>query len=254
MIFFRRVVGGSMMPTLRHGQSVVFVSRRDYKIGEVVCAVVDSREVVKRIVRCDGQRVYLCGDNTGHSTDSRHYGAIDKGAILGSMKYSIPVSQDPPKLRHPRGAVLGWGAAGVMVLFAVVHLIRIDTFVPELSHVLGGNRTVTLWLASGIVVSEVFAIPFLMRMRLSLLAQYVSGALGVVVPLFWTLVAVWSYGLSASTAQLGEFVSLPSSWLLIVGDLVWLGYAYFTLWALGYDYRPHERQSFVTKWFARLSK
>ncbi len=254
MIFVRRVNGESMPPTLLQGQVVVCMTRGTYRVGDIIVALVDGREVVKRIIRDHGDTVWLAGDNARHSTDSRHYGAVDKSAILGGMKYALPVSQTAPKLRNVHGTALGWVAAAIMIVFAVIHLFRIDTFVPELSRALGGDRTLTLWLGSGIIVAEVFALPFLMRMRLSTLAQYSSGALSVIVPLFWCLIAVWSYGSDVSTAQLGEFKALPSSGLLIAGNVAWLCFAYFTLWALGYDHRPHEKQSIVTKLFARLSK
>jgi hypothetical protein len=243
-----------MLPTLCPGQVVVCLSGARYDVGDIVAVMVDGREVIKRVTAISGDKVRLSGDNPARSTDSRHYGAVSKSAILGVMKYTLPVSQPAPKLRHPRGATLGWIAAGIMIVFAVIHLFRIDTFIPELSKALGSDRTLTLWLGSGIVFAEVCALPFLMRMRLSVLAQYVSGAFGVVVPLVWLLIAVWTYGTSVSTAQLGEFKLLPSSGLLIVGNAIWLLYVYFTLWALGYDYHPHEKQSFVTKWFSRLSK
>lgn len=244
-----------MAPTLRSGQVVVCVSRADYAVGNIVVARVNDREVIKRVASVSGDAMYLTGDNSGASTDSRHYGSVGKRDILGVMKYTYPVrALDAPKLRHMYGRYFGWAAAAVMIGFAVLHMFRIDTFVPELQRALGWDRTAAAWLAGGIVCAEVFAVPFLLRMRLSVLAQYASGLLGVVVPLFWTLLAIGTYGSPASTAQLGEFVSLPSSPLVIVLNIVWLTGAYITLWALGYDYRPHEKQSFVTKLLSRLSK
>ncbi|MGB3023313.1 MAG: S26 family signal peptidase [Candidatus Saccharimonadales bacterium] len=243
-----------MQPTLSQGQVVVCMTRGTYRVGDIIVALVGGREVVKRIIRDHGDTVWLAGDNARHSTDSRHYGAVDKSAILGGMKYALPRTVALPKTRSRYGSMFGWVAAGIMIVFAVVHLFRIDTFVPELQLALSIDRTGAAWLAGAIVCAEVFALPFLMRMRLSVLAQYVSGALSVLVPLLWCLVAVWTYGFDTTTAQLGEFVYLPSSLPLVVANLVWLGFAYYTLWCLGYDYRPHEKQSAVTKLFARLSK
>lgn len=243
-----------MSPTLRQGDIVVVVGWARYVLGDIVMARVNGREVIKRVSKVDHYHVWLVGDNPTASTDSRHYGPVDKSAILGVMRYTLPASQPAPKLRNKHGVLLGWIAAGIMIAFAVIHLFRIDTFVPEFSKALGGNRTLTLWMASSVVIAEVFALPFLLRMRLSPLAQYISGAFGVAVPLVWLLVAVWTYGGTVSTAQLGEFKSLPSSWLLIVANSTWLVFAYFILWALGYDHRPRERQSFVTRWLTRISK
>jgi len=101
---------------------------------------------------------------------------------------------------------------------------------------------------------EVFAIPFLLRMPLSKLARYFSGAFVVAVPLFWTLVAIWMYGSTYSTAQLGEFVSLPSSSILIIINLLWTVFAYYTVWALGYDNRPGQNKSFAGKWLSKITR
>lgn len=256
MIFFRQVRGESMAPALGDGQVIVGVTGRAVYVGDVVVVVVarDKKELIKRVIHTDKNKVWIEGDNVSRSTDSRHFGWIAKSDILGSMKYTLPIAQDPPKLRTKQGPMLGWIAAVILIVSSLVHLFRIDTFVPELSLALGSNQTLTLWIASILVSMEVFALPFLMRMRLSTLAQYVSGAFAVVVPLVWLLISIWTFGSNSSTAQLGEFVSLPSSWVLIVVNLVWLTFSYYTIWALGYDHRPNEKKSFVNTWLSRLSK
>lgn len=237
MIFIRRINGVSMIPKLRPGAVVVGSTNGKWQAGSIVFANAYGREVVKRIVKIDGDRVWLEGDNPPVSTDSRQYGSLPKSAIIGVMKYSLPSSTPAPKLRHPKGEYMGWVSAIVIMFFAVVHLFRIDTFVPELQMVFGFNRVVVplLIIASLIVCAEVFALPFLFRMRLSPLARYISGAFSVLVPLFWLLVSIWTLNQGISTAQLGEFVSLPSTWLLIIVNTIWLIFACLTIWALGYD-------------------
>ncbi len=224
-----------MLPHLLPGHIIVGSTRSQWQKGDVVIAQVRGREVIKRVRKIRGDRIWLQGDNHAASTDSRQYGSIDKSAILGSMKYSLPSSKPAPKLRHRYGAYMGWAAALILIAFAIIHLFRIDTFIPELQRALGNNRVMTLMLGSWIVVAEVFALPFLFRMRLSRLAQYISGALSVLAPLFWMLVAIWTINQGVSTAQLGEFHSLPSTWLLVVANALWLVFAYGTIWALGYD-------------------
>lgn len=255
MLFFRRISGASMMPRLHPGDIVFGTTRRIIRKGDIVVALVDGREVIKRVANISGSNVSLMGDNAAHSTDSRDYGAVSKSAIMGVMKQSFPVrAVEPPKLRFKYGAYLGWGAALIMAAFAVIHLFRIDTFVPELQTALGIDRYGAAWAAGFLVCAEVFALPFLMRMKLSLLAHYVSGAFGVVVPLFWTLLAIWNYGGPASTAQLGEFKDLQSDAIVVGLNLVWLLFAYMTLWALGYDRHNNEKVSRFSKFLSRLSK
>lgn len=254
MILFRRVSGESMVPRLYPGQWVVCGESRSYSVYDVVVVRCDDKEIIKSITAINGDQVWLEGSNTSASTDSRDFGWVDKSAILGRMKFAFPRAVPAPTLRDRRGGVLGFVAAVIMICFALVHLFRIDTFVPELAHVFGGNRTMTAWIGSLIVIMEVFAIPFLLRIRLSRLAQYCSGLFAVAVPLVWLLIAIWSAGTGVSTAQLGEFLALPSNWLLIAANLVWLLFSYYTIWALGYDYKPGEKQTFVTRWLSRLSK
>ena len=63
MIFVRRVNGESMQPTLLQGQVVVCMTRGTYRVGDIIVALVDGREVVKRIIRDHGDTVWLVGDN-----------------------------------------------------------------------------------------------------------------------------------------------------------------------------------------------
>lgn len=254
MIFFRRISGDSMETRLHNRQLMIGRSGQVIKLGHIVVLNHNGKEIVKRVSRIEKDKVWIEGDNITQSTDSRDFGWINKSDILGVMKYSLPIAQDPPKIRAKRAPIFGWIAAVILIGFALIHLFRIDTFVPELTLALGANQKIILWVASILISMEVFALPFLMRMKLSLLAQYVSGFFVVAVPLVWLLVSIWTFGGTNSTAQLGEFVSLPSSWLLILLNFLWLMFSYYTIWALGYDHRSNEKQSVVNKWLSRLSK
>lgn len=73
----RRVVGNSMVPTLRHGQ-LILVKNKKYRSGDVVVAKQDSREVVKRLLFKD-TKISLYGDNP----NSARYENVAKGDIVG---------------------------------------------------------------------------------------------------------------------------------------------------------------------------
>lgn len=253
MIGIRRVRGDSMSPALRNQQLILFVRQSTPHSGDIIMFLHDGKEMVKRVLQTHTNRVWVEGDNKNHSTDSRHFGWVDKSAILGVMKISFPVAIEPPKPRKQHGPLFGWIAAIIMIAFALVHLFRIDTFVPELNLVFL-NSTLTMWFASVLVIMEVFAIPFLLRIRMSRLAQYVSGAFAIVVPLIWALITIWTFGVDVSTAQLGEFVYLESGWLLLIANIIWLMFSYYTVWALGYDRRVGEKDSIVYRYLSRLSK
>lgn len=86
MIFFRRVVGDSMSPTLRDGQIIIAHTLRKFRAGQVVIAFVDGKEVVKRIDRVESNgQLYLLGDNEIHSTDSRSFGSVVDSKIEGTV-------------------------------------------------------------------------------------------------------------------------------------------------------------------------
>ena len=151
------------------------------------------------------------------------------------MKDIFPKAVKPPKLVKPYGPLLGYAAAAILALFAIIHLFRIDTLVPIIDDVLPGDTGAAATFVVAIVLAEVFALPFLLRMKLSPLAHICSGFLVILAPLMWTLLAMWSYNAGISTGQLGEFVHLPSTWLLVVANFMWLGYNFYTLWTLGYN-------------------
>lgn len=74
-----------MRPTLRSGQLVLAVRRSDYQVGDVVVAHTQGHDVIKRIEKLDENHVWLAGDNSEESVDSRHYGPLALGDVLGRV-------------------------------------------------------------------------------------------------------------------------------------------------------------------------
>ena len=85
MLYIRKVVGTSMTPCLKSGQIVVFLRTRNYEQSDVVLAKIVNKEVVKRIKNIAGSKVWLQGDNSLESTDSREYGPILIEHIYGRL-------------------------------------------------------------------------------------------------------------------------------------------------------------------------
>ena len=86
----RRVLvrGPSMVPALRHGdQVVVLFSRRKPRPGSVVVvSLTDDTLAVKRLVRVEPDgRVWVEGDNSFGSTDSRSLGSLPPEAVRGRV-------------------------------------------------------------------------------------------------------------------------------------------------------------------------
>lgn len=139
----------------------------------------------------------------------------------------------PPKVKESYAIRLSWILAIIMIGFAVVHLFRIDKLIPTLGEILGS--TGAMWYAVLVVIVEVFAVPYLLRLRLSPLMRAVSGSCMVLVPLLWTCLAIWSVGSGHSTGQFSSYVSTPGSWWLIFLNLAWLGVSYWLLWLTNFD-------------------
>jgi nickel-type superoxide dismutase maturation protease len=85
------IVGDSMAPLLRDGDWILVdpdaYRRRPPRPGELV-VVPDPREperiVVKRVAAIDSRGLLdLAGDNPARSTDSRRFGPVDPGGVLG---------------------------------------------------------------------------------------------------------------------------------------------------------------------------
>ncbi|MDJ0743616.1 MAG: nickel-type superoxide dismutase maturation protease [Xenococcaceae cyanobacterium MO_167.B27] len=88
-----RVTGASMQPLLQPGEEILIdinaYKKASPQIGDIIVAFHPYRPkfpIVKRIVSIekDGS-LFLQGDNTLESTDSRSYGAIQLDQILGKV-------------------------------------------------------------------------------------------------------------------------------------------------------------------------
>jgi phage repressor protein C with HTH and peptisase S24 domain len=82
MIILRRVEGVSMAPAFPHGRLVIGWRWRRPQVGDVVIVRHHRVELIKRVDKLEGGRVYLLGDNPEESTDSRHYGWLPVAAVL----------------------------------------------------------------------------------------------------------------------------------------------------------------------------
>lgn len=77
----RRVVGDSMLPTLKPGDMVIGQRGKTPQVDDIVIAFVGDKEVIKRIACVDNDGFELRGDNVSVSTDSRSYGSVERTHI-----------------------------------------------------------------------------------------------------------------------------------------------------------------------------
>ncbi len=75
-----------MEPTLLDGQFVLVDPGRPVRPGDVVVARHPARpglELIKRVGAMEDDRVDLRSDNLDQGTDSRHFGPVETGSVLG---------------------------------------------------------------------------------------------------------------------------------------------------------------------------
>jgi nickel-type superoxide dismutase maturation protease len=86
MVVFRRTVGNSMLPGLRPDRLVVGWKRvKKLRPGEVVIVQHDGIEKIKRIKQVEQNQIYIVGDNTLESTDSRHFGWVPMEHVIAKV-------------------------------------------------------------------------------------------------------------------------------------------------------------------------
>lgn len=91
-----KVDGNSMYPTLKDGEYVLMKITDDVEVGDIVVLHVDyeyemeSEYIIKRVAEIAGDgSVYVLGDNTEHSFDSRHCGYFPKEIIRGKVIFEF---------------------------------------------------------------------------------------------------------------------------------------------------------------------
>jgi signal peptidase I len=79
-----------MQPAFCPGDRLLVLPAPWVRVGDVV-ALADPRQpdrlMVKRVSACAGGLVEVLGDNAKASTDSRHFGAVPRPAIVGKVAY-----------------------------------------------------------------------------------------------------------------------------------------------------------------------
>lgn len=81
-----------MLPELKDGDEVLVNPNEPYKIGDIVVAQHPFKQsvvLIKRISEIDESSVYLIGDNSAESTDSRTLGKIPRKDILGKVVHLL---------------------------------------------------------------------------------------------------------------------------------------------------------------------
>lgn len=86
LLLLRRVEGASMLPVMPSGKIVLATAwYKNLRPGDVVIFEHAGIEKIKRIERIADGKLYVLGTNEAQSTDSRHFGCIGRGQVLGKV-------------------------------------------------------------------------------------------------------------------------------------------------------------------------
>lgn len=81
----RRVMGDSMAPALTPGQLVFGVRPRAIRPGDIVVVHHEGLDKIKRVKEVKADKIFLTGDNSLHSKDSREFGWLDIGTVIARI-------------------------------------------------------------------------------------------------------------------------------------------------------------------------
>lgn len=164
------------------------------------------------------------------------------------MKIFARVSEPiKPRARGVRAVAILY--ATILVILIVVQLFNFESYRTLLAELLGqpgGNSTSEI-LSGPIVTVELFALPFLLNMRVSKLMRIVSMALGWVVPVIALGLSLWllffpRQGMYES--GIGQFMLISSG---IISVLVSLGLGVLAVLASWGMWPLEHRKGLLTK-------
>jgi hypothetical protein len=157
------------------------------------------------------------------------------GQYTGGMNIFVKATA-PPALRTERIQSIAWLYAGVLSVMAVGQLFGFEKFIPLIENyqLPGGVGTATL-VAGVIVTAEVFALPFLLRLRLSPAMCAVSMAAGIVSATIWLKLALWA-NIADTAVQnigfLGNKVTVPVGWWAVLFAAALVTLAVWAVWGM----------------------
>lgn len=134
----------------------------------------------------------------------------------GSMTLKFAAVEPAGKPKSENVPKVALFLAVMLLIMAVLQLFSFEKFIPliESFGLPGGDGTAAL-VAGLLVVAEVFALPFLLRMRLSPLMRVFSMVCSWVAVAGWVKLAVWVNIMrpeADNLGLLGTSIDLPAGW------------------------------------------
>ena len=143
------------------------------------------------------------------------------------------------KPRTKEAQKIAYMYAIILIVFVLAQLFTFDDFLTLIeSFWLPGGAPVAHLLGGIIVISEVFALPFLLGMKLSPLMRIISMGLGWLVPLVWLKLSFWlvlTVNAVSNIGILGTKVRLIPGWWAVFFSIalgILAAWASWGLWPL----------------------
>ncbi|MDB5183507.1 MAG: rane protein of unknown function [Candidatus Saccharibacteria bacterium] len=138
--------------------------------------------------------------------------------------------------RFNNAQTVAWVYVTILAIMVVGQLFAFEDFVPLMaSYVVPINYGMSTFVACLIALTEVFALPFLLRMPLSPLMRWFSLVCGILAPAIWVklgLFAVFGHTALTNSGMFGTKVSIHSGWLQLIVSLLLLGLAAWSAYGL----------------------
>lgn len=140
----------------------------------------------------------------------------------------------PLKTEHIRPISLFY--AVMLIVMAVGQLFSFEKFIPLIdSFDLPGGQGMGTLVAGLIVVAEVFALPFLIRMRVSPLMRWLSVFFAGLVPLLWVLLSIWlnvTMNAIDNVGFVGVKIEAPVGWWAVLYSMALGVLAAWSIWGM----------------------
>jgi hypothetical protein len=133
-----------------------------------------------------------------------------------------PLSKSAPKL--------GLVAAIILAIMLILQLAGLSKVLSGFNLQFGGHDGWAIAVTVIALLTELAAIPFLLRLKLSYLASVFSGVAVVLAPWVWVLVIVWSIGEPNVVAtEFGVITCVNIGWWLLAANVLWLVFNFYTV-------------------------
>lgn len=150
---------------------------------------------------------------------------------------SILVKATPaPKARTETARKIALFYASILVIFVVAQLYTFDEFIELfVAFNLPFGAGFAYSLAPTLIVAELFAIPFLLRMAVSPAFRYLSMGLGVLASVSWLFVSWWVAATYPGVTTIGFFgtvIDLAPGWWAVLASLAFVILSIWSAWGL----------------------